>query len=496
MGVLALGGVTAANATTLMAGSPLAGVIVAVLAFSMIGAGVGAAGTSLLALLATQVAPQRRPAAAAITWIMMIVGIVVTAGVAGAMLDPFSYQRLATVAGFIALAAFSVTLLAVAGVEGPAVAAPAPSAEPAPTFTAVLRETWADQKARRFAVFVFVSMLAYSAQDLILEPFAGLVFNMTPGQSTQLSGVQHGGVLLGMILVGVAGGAVSRRAGWMRGWTIAGCAGSALALLALAMAAKTGPGWPLQPTVFLLGLANGVFAVAAIGSMMGLAGDGAPGREGMRMGVWGAAQPSPSPLAVSRSRGRRRRPPRLRGRGAPPLWSSSCWRPPCSSPRLSSQRGSARPPRPHRPRDPYSESAMSRPEEFDVVVVGGGPSGATAARELAAAGRSVMLLDRDGRIKPCGGAIPPRLIRDFDIPDQLICAKANAARMIAPSDRRVEMPINGGYVGMVNRETFDEWLRERAVKAGAGRRSGVFERIEREAVGEPTSPTARPAPQG
>jgi BCD family chlorophyll transporter-like MFS transporter len=290
MGVLALGGLSAANATALMASSPVAGVIVAVLAFSMIGAGVGAAGTSLLALLATQVAPQRRPAAAAITWIMMIVGIVVTAGVAGAMLDPFSYQRLATVAGFIALAAFSVTLLAVAGVEGPAVAAPAPSAEPAPTFTAVLRETWADQKARRFAVFVFVSMLAYSAQDLILEPFAGLVFGMTPGQSTQLSGVQHGGVLLGMILVGVAGGAVSRRAGWMRGWTIAGCAGSALALLALAMAAKTGPGWPLQPTVFLLGLANGVFAVAAIGSMMGLAGDGAPGREGMRMGVWGAAQ--------------------------------------------------------------------------------------------------------------------------------------------------------------------------------------------------------------
>jgi geranylgeranyl reductase len=118
---------------------------------------------------------------------------------------------------------------------------------------------------------------------------------------------------------------------------------------------------------------------------------------------------------------------------------------------------------------------------YDCIVVGGGPSGATAATDLAAAGHSVLLLDRAGRIKPCGGAIPPRLIRDFDIPDSLICAKARSARMIAPSNRRVNMPIEGGYVGMVNRESFDEWLRERAKEAGAERRSGTFERLERDA---------------
>ena len=132
---------------------------------------------------------------------------------------------------------------------------------------------------------------------------------------------------------------------------------------------------------------------------------------------------------------------------------------------------------------------MSRPElgvvaeTFDCVVVGGGPSGSTAARHLAEQGRTVLLLDRQGRIKPCGGAIPPRLIRDFDIPDSLICAKASEARMIAPSDRRVRMPIEGGYVGMVNRESFDEWLRNRAEAAGAQRRSGIFTAIEREADG-------------
>jgi geranylgeranyl reductase len=103
---------------------------------------------------------------------------------------------------------------------------------------------------------------------------------------------------------------------------------------------------------------------------------------------------------------------------------------------------------------------MNMNKTFDVVVVGGGPAGATAAQTLAAQGRSVLLLDRDGRIKPCGGAIPPRLIRDFDIPDELLVAKARSARMVAPSGKRVDIPIEDGFVGMVDREVFDEWLRD------------------------------------
>lgn len=121
--------------------------------------------------------------------------------------------------------------------------------------------------------------------------------------------------------------------------------------------------------------------------------------------------------------------------------------------------------------------------DFDAVVVGGGPSGATAATDLARAGHHVLLLDRAGRIKPCGGAIPPRLIRDFDIPDHLLVAKATAARMIAPSAKQVEMPVGDGFVGMVDRDIFDEWLRARAGLAGAERRTGTFERIDRDPDG-------------
>ncbi len=130
-------------------------------------------------------------------------------------------------------------------------------------------------------------MLAYSAQDLILEPFAGVVFGLTLGETTQLASVQHGGVFAGMMLVALVAG---RWVGSLRAWTVGGCMASAVALFALCRLGFAGPGWPLGASYVALGVANGAFAVAAIASMMQFAGQGRGGREGMRMGLWGAAQ--------------------------------------------------------------------------------------------------------------------------------------------------------------------------------------------------------------
>lgn len=292
MAVLAAGAVGAAASTVWMASSLTLGIISAVIAFFVIGAGVGAAGTNQLALLASRTRPERKAAAAAIVWIMMIFGFVVTAGVAGEMLDPFSLSRLVAVTAIVSVTAVGVAALALWGVERNASAQSAPSPKAASGgFKAAIAEIWEETQARRFTIFVFVSMLAYSAQDLILEPFAGLIYDYSPGESTSLAGIQNGGVLLGMIATAVIGTTIGKsRAGFMRGWTIAGCVASTVALSALCAAALVGPSWPLHPSVFALGLANGAFAVAAIGSMMTLASAGRPGREGIRMGLWGASQ--------------------------------------------------------------------------------------------------------------------------------------------------------------------------------------------------------------
>ena len=287
---LAAGGLVAAFGTAMMGAASLPGLAIALVGFVLVGLGVGSAGTSVLVLMAARVDARRRAPAATILWLMMIAGIAVTSGCAGLSLDPFSPQRLVGFTAAVAGAAVLVSVLAVWRLEGDGEAVGAPR-QAAPGFFVAVRQVWAEPQARRFAVFVFVSMLAYSAQEMVLEPFAGAVFRMTPGGTAGLTGLFHGGVLVGMAGVALCCALVGEfRTRAMRICTVGGCAASALGLAALAGAALVGPAWPLDGTVFALGMANGAFAVSAIGAMMGLAGAGRESREGLRVGLWGAAQ--------------------------------------------------------------------------------------------------------------------------------------------------------------------------------------------------------------
>jgi BCD family chlorophyll transporter-like MFS transporter len=294
--VLGAGGILATLATAWMSVSTVAGILLGVLAFLMIGLGVGASGTCMLVLLAAKVRPDRRAAAATITWIMMIAGFAVTAGVVGSILDPFSLTRLVVIASCVSAVALIITILALWNLEGTPerpydTADEIPAAERRRQFSVALREVVQEPQTRRFALFVFISMLAYSAQDLVLEPFAGAVLGLTPGESTRLGGTQHGGVLLGMLLVAFLGSIRTLNSRIvLRSCMIAGCLASAVFLGSLAAAGFTDAAWPLTANVFALGMANGMFAVAAIGSMMELVSQGHSNRDGMRMGVWGAAQ--------------------------------------------------------------------------------------------------------------------------------------------------------------------------------------------------------------
>lgn len=291
LALLALSGTAAAATTLLFEASFLLGLAAAIAAYTLIGIGIGASGTCLLALMAAKTAPERRASAATITWMLMIAGIVVTSIVTGINLDPYTHTRLIAVTALTGLAVFLLSSLALAGIEKTANLPSQDKRPPAGDFRESVREVWHDPEARLLTIFIFLSMLAYSTQDLVLEPFAGLLFGMTPGETTKLSGVQHGGIFLGMTIVGIAGGLFSRRKpGLIKLFIVSGCLGSGLALALLALSASAAPAWPLEANIFLLGLMNGTFAVAAIGTMMVLAGAGRTANEGVRMGVWGAAQ--------------------------------------------------------------------------------------------------------------------------------------------------------------------------------------------------------------
>lgn len=289
-GVLALGaGALGASASVgLMAQSTTAGIALAVPSYLLIGFGIGAAGTNLLALLAARCAPERLAAAGSAVWIMMIFGLAFTGITAGQFLDPYAPERLMQVTLGVALAGLALTVLGIWGQER-VPARPKPKRDL--PFREVVVELWSDARVRAFTVFVFASMLAYNLQDLILEPFGGHVFGMAVGETTKLGGAQHGGALAGMLVVLVTDTALRR---WItvpvRVWIVGGCVLSGLALIGLAIGGMHGPGWPVTANVFALGLANGAFAVAAIGAMMGLAREGSEAREGARMGLFGAAQ--------------------------------------------------------------------------------------------------------------------------------------------------------------------------------------------------------------
>ena len=285
MAILGIGGVLAAISIPIIDNSFLLGMLTSLIAYILIGIGVGASGTSLLALLATSTTPRRRAAAATITWLMMIAGIAITAGATGVMLDPYSHTLLIKIVTIISAGALTLTIIAMWKVELYQ-SKSIPKQET--SFIKGISEIWSEPKARNFAVFIFLSMTAYFMQELILEPYAGLVFGFTPGESTSLSGLQNGGVFLGMLCVGIV--CTGLNLGSLKIWIVSGCVGSAVSLLGIALLGMGAPAQYLSIAVVCLGFFNGMFAVAAIGSMMSLAGQGRNSREGTRMGIWGAAQ--------------------------------------------------------------------------------------------------------------------------------------------------------------------------------------------------------------
>lgn len=285
MAVLACGVIATAALLPVLRSAPMLGYPLILIAFVLVGLGVSTAGTLLLTLLSLRVPAQRHARAAATVWLCMIAGFILTTVVAGKLLEPFSFPTLLRCAAILGTAAVVLTTLALLGLDSADNRTLRKRAAATP-FADALRVVWADPIARRFSFFVGLSMLAYSTQDLILEPFAGSVFGLTPADSTRISGVHQGGSLLGMLLTAM----LSTRVGTLAAWARWGCVASGAALLGVATSPVVGSLLMLKGALFALGVANGAFAIGAIGSMMSLSAASDRSQTGVRMGVFGASQ--------------------------------------------------------------------------------------------------------------------------------------------------------------------------------------------------------------
>ena len=285
--ILGIGANLATLSLVLFNSNPLLAMLLSILAYTLIGLGVGASGTSLLALMAKHTAERRRPAAAMITWLMMIFGIAMTAGIVGMLLIPYSFELLLKIVVGLTVLTMIISFTATWKIENNLDEIRQTDQEKA-SLLEELKSLWEHSKTRNFTIFVFLSMTAYFMQELILEPYAGIVFQYTPSQTTSLSGMQNGGVFVGMLTVGIL--ATALKFGTLKSWVQAGCFGSCFMLISIMLLGQINSSLPLELAVVGLGFFNGMFAVAAIGSMMSLAGSGSKRREGTRMGLWGAAQ--------------------------------------------------------------------------------------------------------------------------------------------------------------------------------------------------------------
>ena len=313
--ILGIGGVLASVSIPLIESNFAYGIMLALFSYTLIGFGVGAAGTPLLALLASYSSKSQKGFAASITFLMMILGLAITGITAGIILDPYSHQKLIKITTSLAIITNILSYLSLKNLEK-SLRNNADSRIPnsiryAVPFLTGIKKICLEREARLFTIFIFISMGAFSMQDPILEPFAGEVFGFAVGESTKLDGLHKVGTLIGIILIilclskfRIGFGSFSifknERLGSEKLWLITGCLFSALSLFIISLLGLTyrDPGI-LNSVVFFFGISNGVFTAGILGTMLHLASRGSgDNNTGTRMGIWGAAQAYATMIAV------------------------------------------------------------------------------------------------------------------------------------------------------------------------------------------------------
>ena len=274
-------------------GSPTVGLVGAGIAFLMVGAGMHTVQTAGLALATDLAPPDARPRVVALMYVMLLIGMLVSGLIVGALLHDFSALKLVKVVQGAGAVTMVVNLFALWKQEARNPAATRiDSVGEAETFKVAWAQLIATPRTVRLLVAVGLGAAAFNMQDVLLEPYGGEVLGMSVGATTSLTALWSFGTLIGL---GIAARLLGRNydSNRLAGY---GVVPGLVAFAAVALAGPLGSPALLGLGVVGVGFGGGLFAVGTLTAAMALS---KGGQSGLAIGAWGAVQASCAGLAIA-----------------------------------------------------------------------------------------------------------------------------------------------------------------------------------------------------
>ncbi|NBD96477.1 MAG: MFS transporter [Gammaproteobacteria bacterium] len=254
----------------------------AALAFLLTGAGLHTTQTAGLALAGDLAPEASRPRVVALLYVMLLLGMVLSALLFALILADFSQVLMIRVIQGAALATMILNGVALWKQE---IRDPARTAKsrPRPAFSAAWRELMSQPHMRRFLLALGLGTAAFSMQDILLEPYGAEVLGLSVGATTFLTALLAGGALAAFA---VAARALSRGSDPFR-LAAVGILVGIVAFTTVILAAPMESGLMFRIGSALIGFGGGLFAVTTLTAAMSMAGTS---DNGILLGAWGAVQ--------------------------------------------------------------------------------------------------------------------------------------------------------------------------------------------------------------
>lgn len=275
-----------------MSGGSMLAVAASFALFAVFGVSIAVIGDAHHSLIVECTTERYRGTVISVVWTITILSTILAAIVMNIVRPEFSQEGMQQLYNLTPFIVITSALLGVVGMErrlrGAALQSAidlariaAPPGNPLASAARILRDS---PQTRGFFAFIFVSIFAIFLQDNILEIFGAEVFRMTVQETTRFQPTWGGGVLLGMIIMGIATLFVPIT---KKRIALIGCYGTAAGMAGLALASMTEQSGMLMPALFTMGFFTGFFNVGALAMMMDMTVEGATG---LYMGMWGVAQ--------------------------------------------------------------------------------------------------------------------------------------------------------------------------------------------------------------